>query len=94
MTTLAPTARLDPAERRSLLGMGAVIFGLHVVGLGVLLGLVVPGHYQLGGSTPVFGAGVGVLTKVADSPGLGAVDRVTQSFYDWRDRTVAVKALV
>jgi YD repeat-containing protein len=32
------------------------------------------------------------LTQVTDSPGLGQPDRVTQTWYDWRDRPVATKA--
>jgi high-affinity nickel-transport protein len=41
--------------------MGSVILVLHVLGFGVLLVLVVPQHYSLGGATPIFGFGVGVL---------------------------------
>ncbi len=37
------------------------------------------------------GVGDGNLTKETDSPGGGAADRVTQYYYDWRDREVAVK---
>jgi nickel/cobalt transporter (NiCoT) family protein len=96
MTTSAPSARvgparlpgflarLDPADRRSLLGMGAFILLLHVVGVGVLLGLVVPARYQLGGTTPVFGAGVGVLAytfglrHAFDADHIAAVDNTTR----------------
>ena len=93
MTTSAPLARgraatllarLDPADRHSLVGMGAVIVGLHVVGLGVLFGLVVPAHHALGGSTPVFGAGVGVLAytfglrHAFDADHIAAVDNTTR----------------
>ena len=96
MTTSAPPAqtvtgrlahlvgRLDPADRRSLVGMGAVVVGLHVVGVGVLLGLVVPEHHQLGGSTPVFGVGVGVLAytfglrHAFDADHIAAVDNTTR----------------
>ena len=40
------------------------------------------------------GGGVGDrnLTKVTDYPGLSAAARVTQAWYDWRDRAVAVKS--
>src|SRR5262249_40628901 len=40
------------------------------------------------------GGGVGDsnLTKVTEHPGLSAADRVSQTYYDWRDRAVAVKA--
>ncbi len=37
------------------------------------------------------GVGDGNLTQVTVSPGLGAADRVTQMWYDWRDRLVATK---
>ena len=37
------------------------------------------------------GAGDGNQTKVTAHPGLGAADRMTQTWYDWRDRAVAVK---
>ena len=102
MTTSAPAARgtlatllarLDPADRRSLLGMGAVILGLHVVGLGVLFGLVVPAQHQLGGSTPVFGAGVGVLAytfglrHAFDADHIAAVDNTTRKLLT--DRALA-----
>src|SRR3954451_22007168 len=58
---------LDRTERRSLIGMGAVMLGLHAVGFAVLFGLVVPERHQIGGSTPVFGGGV---AKLADTFGL------------------------
>jgi high-affinity nickel-transport protein len=45
----------------SLGGMYGFIILLHVVGFGVLLGFVVPNHYQLGGDHPVFSIGVGIL---------------------------------
>jgi len=37
------------------------------------------------------GVGDGNLTRVTEHPGLTAPDRVTQTWYDWRDRAVAVK---
>ncbi len=37
------------------------------------------------------GVGDGNLTKATAYPGLGAAPRVTQTWYDWRDRPVAVK---
>jgi YD repeat-containing protein len=36
--------------------------------------------------------GDGNLTKVTEIPGGGAADRVTQTWYDWRNRPVAVKS--
>ncbi|MGI3785131.1 MAG: HoxN/HupN/NixA family nickel/cobalt transporter [Janthinobacterium lividum] len=90
MTVLS---RLDPGDRRSLLAMGLVILALHVVGTGVLLGLVVPERYRLGGSTPVFGAGVGVLAytfglrHAFDADHVAAVDGMTRKLL--ADRAVA-----
>jgi nickel/cobalt transporter (NiCoT) family protein len=75
---------LDAAERRSLVAMGAVIVGLHAVGFTVLFTLVVPQRFQLGGSTPVFGAGVGILAytfglrHAFDADHIAAVDNTTR----------------
>src|SRR5262249_16749102 len=38
------------------------------------------------------GVGDGNLTKETDYPGLGAASEVTNFWYDWRDRLVALKA--
>jgi RHS repeat-associated protein len=38
------------------------------------------------------GVGDGNLTQMTEHPGGSAADRVTQSWFDWRNRTVAVKA--
>jgi RHS repeat-associated protein len=38
------------------------------------------------------GVGDGNLTRMTQFPGLGAAPRVTQTWYDWRNRAVAVKA--
>src|SRR3954469_16571577 len=84
---------LDRAERRSLIGMGAVILGLHAVGFAVLFGLVVPERHQLGGSTPVFGAGVGVLAytfglrHAFDADHIAAVDNTTRKLLGDRAAT-------
>jgi len=75
---------LDRDDRRSLAGMFGFILFLHVIGLAVLLGLVVPQHYQLGGDTPVFGIGVGVLAytfglrHAFDADHIAAVDNTTR----------------
>lgn len=105
MTRTAPAARvprgrlgallgrLDSADRRSLVGMGAVVVGLHVVGLGVLFWVVVPAQHPLGGSTPVFGAGVGVLAytfglrHAFDADHIAAVDNTTRKLLT--DRALA-----
>jgi RHS repeat-associated protein len=38
------------------------------------------------------GVGDGNLTQETDYPGLGAANRVTNNWYDWRDRVVATKS--
>jgi hypothetical protein len=40
------------------------------------------------------GVGDGNLTQETDYPGLGAANRVTDFWYDWRDRLVAQKSAV
>jgi high-affinity nickel-transport protein len=75
---------LDRGDRRSLLGMSGFIVLLHVVGFGVLLGLVVPEHYRLGGDNPVFTVGVGILAytfglrHAFDADHIAAVDNTTR----------------
>ena len=57
---------------------------LHVVGFGVLFGLVVPHHYPLGGKHPIFNVGVGVLAytfglrHAFDADHIAAVDNTTR----------------
>ena len=68
----------------SLGGMYGFIILLHVVGFGVLLGFVVPNHYQLGGDHPVFSIGVGILAytfglrHAFDADHIAAVDNTTR----------------
>ncbi|WP_073392206.1 Nickel transporter NicT [Jatrophihabitans endophyticus] len=75
---------LTRADRRSLAGMAGFIVLLHVLGLGALFGLVIPGHYQLGGDHPVFNVGVGVLAytfglrHAFDADHIAAVDNTTR----------------
>jgi high-affinity nickel-transport protein len=76
-------ASLDRADRTSLAGMAAVVVGLHVVGFGVLFGVVAPEHLTLGGGQ-VFGVGVGVLAysfglrHAFDADHIAAVDNTTR----------------
>ncbi|MDB5313782.1 MAG: hypothetical protein JWO38_7984 [Gemmataceae bacterium] len=51
-------------------------------------GMVDVRDYQYDGG----GVGDGNLTKVTAHPGGGAADRVTQTWFDWRDRAVATKS--
>ncbi|MDT4912350.1 MAG: nickel/cobalt transporter (NiCoT) family protein [Pseudonocardiales bacterium] len=85
---------LDRHDRRALVGMGAVIVGLHLIGFGILFGLVIPEHYHLGGEHPVFSVGVGVLAytfglrHAFDADHIAAVDNTTRKLLaDNADKT-------
>ena len=75
---------LDARDWRSLGAMGGFIVLLHVVGFGILFGLVVPGHYRIGGDHPVFSVGVGILAytfglrHAFDADHIAAVDNTTR----------------
>jgi high-affinity nickel-transport protein len=75
---------LTTRDRRSLYGMAGFIVVLHVVGFGILFGLVVPKHLHLGGDHPVFNVGVGVLAytfglrHAFDADHIAAVDNTTR----------------
>ena len=84
-SNLARFARsLSSADRRSLVAMGGFIVLLHVVGFGVLFGVVTPQHLALGGDHPVFTVGVGVLAytfglrHAFDADHIAAVDNATR----------------
>jgi high-affinity nickel-transport protein len=84
---------LTPADRRALVAMASFVILLHVVGFGILLGLVAPQHYQLGGDHPVFTVGVGILAytfglrHAFDADHIAAVDNATRKLIT--DNTVA-----
>jgi len=75
---------LTRGDWRSLGGMTAFILLLHVIGFGVLFGLVVPKHLHLGGDHPVFTVGVGILAytfglrHAFDADHIAAVDNTTR----------------
>jgi high-affinity nickel-transport protein len=75
---------LSAADKRSLWGMGAFVVLLHVVGFGLLFGLVAPQHFHLGGDHPVFTVGVGILAytfglrHAFDADHIAAVDNTTR----------------
>lgn len=77
-------AGLSQADRRSLTAMISFIVILHVVGFGVLFGLIVPQHIELGGDHPIFGVGVGMLAytfglrHAFDADHIAAVDNTTR----------------
>lgn len=75
---------LDRSDWISISGMTGFIVLLHVIGLGVLFGMVIPQHYQLGGDHPIFSVGVGVLAytfglrHAFDADHIAAVDNTTR----------------
>ncbi len=72
--------------------MAAFILLLHGVGFGLLYGLVAPQHYALGGDTPVFTAGVGILAytfgmrHAFDADHIAAIDNTTRKLLTDRAR--------
>lgn len=75
---------LSAADKRALFGMSSFIILLHVVGFVLLLGLITPQEYHLGGDHQVFTAGVGVLAytfglrHAFDADHIAAVDNTTR----------------
>jgi len=75
---------LNAADRRSLVAMASFVVLLHVVGFGLLFGVIAPEHYRLGGDHPVFTVGVGVLAytfglrHAFDADHIAAVDNTTR----------------
>jgi high-affinity nickel-transport protein len=75
---------LSRTDRRSLVAMTSFVVLLHVLGFGILFGLVVPQHFQLGGDHPVFSVGVGLLAytfglrHAFDVDHIAAVDNTTR----------------
>ncbi len=90
-------AALTRRERAVLAGMFGFVALLHVVGFGVLILLVVPKSYDLGGTTGVYGVGVGVLAytfglrHAFDADHIAAVDNTTRKLLlDSRTRPLSV----
>ncbi len=84
---------LSRSDWRSLAAMGGFIVLLHVVGFGILFGVVAPHHYRIGGDHPVFTAGVGVLAytfglrHAFDADHIAAVDNTTRKLMsDYAER--------
>ena len=77
-------AALTRRDWSVLAGMYGFIVLLHVIGFGVLIFLVVPRSYDLGGTTGVYGVGVGVLAytfglrHAFDADHIAAVDNTTR----------------
>jgi nickel/cobalt transporter (NiCoT) family protein len=89
-------ASLTQRDRRSLAGMAGFVVLLHLLGFGILFGIVVPHHYALGGDHPVFSVGVGILAytfglrHAFDADHIAAVDNTTRKLMaDNAEREIA-----
>ena len=85
---------LRSGERRSILGMAGFILLLHLVGWGVLVGLVAPHEYQVGGQ--LFGIGLGVtaytlgMRHAFDADHIAAIDNTTRKLMTEGKRPMSV----
>jgi len=88
-------AALTPAEWRRAALLAVAIAGLHALGFFLLLAVVAPGHYALGGSG-VFGVGVGItaytlgLRHAFDADHIGAIDNTTRKLMSEGQRPLSV----
>jgi high-affinity nickel-transport protein len=88
-------AALTPSEWRRVAGMAAVVGGLHIVGFGILIAVVVPRHYDLG-AAGVFGFGLGItaytlgLRHAFDADHIGAIDNTTRKLMSDGQRPLSV----
>jgi nickel/cobalt transporter (NiCoT) family protein len=86
---------LTRAEWWRVGAMAAVVVGLHVVGFGLLFGLVVPAHLSMG-AAGVFTAGVGLtaytlgLRHALDADHIAAIDNTTRKLMADGGRPLAV----
>jgi high-affinity nickel-transport protein len=86
---------MSHSERRSLLGMAGVVLALHVIGWGVLVGLVAPEEYQLGQSQ-ILGVGLGLtaytlgMRHAFDADHIAAIDNTTRKLLTEGQRPVSV----
>ena len=92
---LAARAALSGDERRSLWGMGLFILLLHVVGWGVLVALVAPRGYTVGGGQ-LMGVGLGVtaytlgMRHAFDADHIAAIDNTTRKLMGQGKRPLSV----
>ena len=86
---------LTPSQWSTVAGMAAVIIGLHLIGFGLLFGVVVPHHFDLG-SGGVFGVGLGItaytlgLRHAFDADHIGAIDNTTRKLMSDGQRPLSV----
>ncbi len=87
--------RLDAGQWRALVAMAAFIAVLHVVGWGVLAGVVAPAQYQVS-STQVFGIGLGLtaytlgMRHAFDADHIAAIDNTTRKLMSDGRRPLSV----
>jgi high-affinity nickel-transport protein len=85
---------LTPAEWRRAAILAVVVVGLHVVGFGLLFGVVAPAHLKLG--TGAFGVGVGItaytlgMRHAFDADHIGAIDNTTRKLMGDGQRPLSV----
>ena len=85
---------LSPQERRSAAGMLAAVVGLHVLGWGMLIAVIAPENYQVGGQ--FFGVGLGVtaytlgLRHAFDADHIAAIDNTTRKLMSDGKRPMSV----
>jgi high-affinity nickel-transport protein len=89
------SAALSRAEWRRVWAMVAVILGLHALGFFILIALVAPRHYPLGGSG-VFTVGIGLtaytlgLRHAFDADHISAIDNTTRKLMSEGKRPLSV----
>ena len=87
--------RLTRAEWTSIAGMAGFVLLLHVVGWGVLAGIVAPEHYQVG-TGQAFGIGLGLtaytlgMRHAFDADHIAAIDNTTRKLMADGKRPVSV----
>ena len=87
--------RLSRQEWRSIAGMAGVILLLHLLGWGVLAGIVAPQHYQVG-TREVLGVGLGLtaytlgMRHAFDADHIAAIDNTTRKLMAEGKRPVSI----
>jgi nickel/cobalt transporter (NiCoT) family protein len=86
---------LTPAEWRRAAGLFAAIAALHIIGFGLLLGLVMPAKFTLGDGA-VFGLGIGItaytlgMRHAFDADHIAAIDNTTRKLMSDGQRPLSV----
>jgi high-affinity nickel-transport protein len=92
--TLEARAAFTGDERRRLWGMAGFILLLHIVGWGVLIALVAPQHYAVGGQLMGVGLGVTAYTlgmrHAFDADHIAAIDNTTRKLMGQDRRPLSV----